>query len=163
MRAPVDPTRPRPVDVAIALWAVTLIGLVVSAVLVTLDQATVRATLRRSLSDDNPTTAPGDIRAAVDITMIVAGALVVIVVLLVLYGSIRIRERRPAGRTTLTTTAVITAVGSIGVWTVLAPARAAVGPAATVLPFAVSALAVAATVVTFLPPVSRWLAAAPKD
>ncbi|MGZ8177287.1 hypothetical protein ACXVUM_05085 [Williamsia sp. SKLECPSW1] len=162
MRDPVDPTRPRPVDVAIALWAVALIGLIVSAVLVALRQDTVRSTLRKSLTDDHPTTAPGDIRAAVDITLIASGALVVIIALLVVYGSVRIRERLRGSRTTLTTMGVLTAVGSIGFWTVLSPARDDVSPALNVLPFAVAALAVIATVLLFLRPVSRWLEAAPK-
>ncbi|WP_299570243.1 hypothetical protein [uncultured Williamsia sp.] len=162
MREPVDPNRPRQVDAAIGLWAVTLVGLLVSAVLVALKQDVVRATLRRSLTDDHPTTSPGDIRAAVDITMIGAAAIVVIVVLLVIYGSVRIRERLRGSRTTLTTMGVLTAVGSIGFWTVLSPARGDVSPALNILPFAVAALAVIATVLIFLPRVSRWLEAAPK-
>jgi tellurite resistance protein TehA-like permease len=162
MREPVDPRRPRPVDAAIALWVLALLGLIASAALVGLKQEGVRATLRQSLGDDHPTRSAGDIRAAVDITMIGAGAIVVIIVLLVIYGSVRIRERLSGSRTTLTTMGVLTAVGAVGFWTVLEPARHEVSPALDILPFAVAGLAVIATVLLFLPPVSRWLAAAPK-
>ncbi|GAA2062620.1 hypothetical protein [Williamsia deligens] len=162
MRDPVDPTRPRAVDAALGVWALTLVGLVISAALVALRQDRVRAALRTSVSDDRPTTAPGDIRAAVDITVIGAGALVVVILLLVIYGSVRIRERLAGSRATLTTTGVLTVVVTIAFWVAVAPARDDLGPVMVVLPFVVAALAAVATGLLFLRPVSQWLAAAPK-
>ncbi|MGJ0118209.1 hypothetical protein ACQ7HM_03280 [Williamsia sp. MIQD14] len=162
MRTPVDDRRPRVIDIAVVVWVVTLVALAVTAALVALDQGPARSELRRSLASDNPTTAPREIANTVDIAMVAAGGVCVIVLLLVIYGAIRLRDRVIGGRGTLTTMGVVTVVGSIAFWTVLSPARDVLNPAVTVLPFVVAALAAVATGLVFTGDVTRWLKAAPK-
>ncbi|WP_328859021.1 hypothetical protein OG579_10105 [Williamsia herbipolensis] len=161
MRAPVDDRRPRVIDLGIVVWVFTLVALAATAALVALDQGAARSELRRSLASDNPTTAQRDIANTVDIAMVAAGGVCVIVLLLVIYGSIRLRERVIGGRGTLTTMGVITVVGSIAFWTVLSPARDVLNPAVTFLPFVVAVLAAVATGLMFTGDVTRWLKAAP--
>ncbi|MGU3291682.1 hypothetical protein [Williamsia sp. M5A3_1d] len=162
MRAPVDDRRPRVIDLGIAVWVFALVALAATAGLVALDQGSARSAIRRSLASDNPTTAPRDIANTVDIAMVAAGGVCVIVLLLVIYGAIRLRDRVIGGRGTLTTMGVVTVVGSIAFWTVLSPARDVLNPAVSILPFVVAVLAAVATGVMFTGDVTRWLKAAPK-
>jgi hypothetical protein len=78
-----------------------------------------------------------------------------------LFGILRVRDRVPSGRSLLTTTGVVGAVGAVGFWTVIDPAADGLGVAAQWLPLGVAAGAAVATALLFAPPISRWLKAAP--
>ena len=162
MREPVSDDRPRIVDVGVLVWLLDLIALAVTSTLVAVRQSEVRSELTRSLAADNASASSDNVKAAVDIAMIAAGAIALVIVLLALYGCIRIRDRIPGGRTTLTTVGGVTVVGSIAFWTVVAPARDLMSPIVGWSPFLVAALAAVATGVMFAPSVGRWLRAAPK-
>ncbi|GAA1460055.1 hypothetical protein [Williamsia maris] len=162
MREPVSDDRPRIVDVGVIAWVLTVIALAATSALVAIRQSEVRAELTRSLAADNASASADEVKTAVDIAMIAAGAIALVIVLLALYGCIRIRDRVPGGRTTLTTVGGVTVVGSIAFWTVVEPARDLMSPVVGWSPFVVAALAAIATGVMFVPSVGRWLRAAPK-
>ncbi len=162
MREPVSDDRPRIIDAGVVVWILTLIALAVTSALVAVRQSEVRSELTRSLAADNASASADDVRTTVDIAMVAAGGIALVIVLLALYGCIRIRDRIPGGRTTLTTIGAITVVGSIAFWTVVEPARDLMNPIVGWSPFVVAALAAIATGAMFAPSVGRWLRAGPK-
>ncbi|MBT0566240.1 hypothetical protein [Williamsia sp. CHRR-6] len=161
MREPISDERPRIVDVALVTWAFTLITLLVTAALVGVKHAAVRAELIRSLAEDNRSTSGQDIRNTVDISLVASAGGAAIVLIVVSYGCYQVRDRVMAGRAVLSVMGVLTAAGAIGFGTVIAPARDAVNVAALVLPYVVAGLAVVATVLLHLGAVTAWLRAAP--
>jgi hypothetical protein len=145
-------------DVATLIWLLALVALIATAAMVGFDQADVRAELTRSLAEDNRSTSPDDLADTVKIAMIASGVIALVVLACALFGILRVRDRVPSGRSLLTTTGV---VGAVGFWTVIDPAADGLGVAAQWLPLGVAAGAAVATALLFAPPISRWLKAAP--
>ncbi|MDV7132850.1 hypothetical protein [Williamsia muralis] len=161
LHEPIPDERPRVLDIAAAVWLLTLIALVVTAAMVGFDQADVRAELTDSLAEDNLSATPEELADTVKIAMIASGVVAFLVLACGLFGILRLRDRVPSSRSLLATIGVIAVIGAVAFWTVIDPARDVLGAAAGWLPLAVAAGAAVATALLFAPAISRWLKAAP--
>ncbi|MGB3769652.1 MAG: hypothetical protein WBF79_14155 [Rhodococcus sp. (in: high G+C Gram-positive bacteria)] len=158
LREPVPDARPRAVDVAVALWSLCLIALVATTAVLALDYEGLRGRLSDVVLSDAPGTSADDVDATVMITLVAGAAGAVVVLLLALSGIFQIRARRSSGRSMLTVIGIVAAAGSVAFW--IATSEALESPVVWA-PFVVAALAVLGTAPLYLPPVGRWLSAAP--
>lgn len=155
-RVAVTPLRPqRPVGrspvtrYAILGWLVSVALVVVTVGLTLLSLNDIRSVLAADLVRTNPGSGT-DAARAVDISLMVGGAIALVVVLLGLYGSARLWDSRRSGRSILTVGAVVAVAGAVAFHLTVNPSATALSDAglpvvAQWVPAAAALVAVVAT------------------
>ncbi|MCQ4121009.1 hypothetical protein [Rhodococcus tibetensis] len=154
--APTDAT-PKAVTVSLTAWIGSFVVLAGIAGAIALDLRAVRDALEASVAADNPSDSAQDITDTVNLTLIVSGAIAIVLVLLALLGIQLLRTRKVAGFFTLVAVGLFSAAGGVGLWTLLSDAGDATAGVLQWAPLAYSALVAVGVLALFTPGVFAWL------